>query len=381
MSKMRITRRQLAQMGGALGLGVLPAMATTMTPTMAPAVTRHALQFPRDFGAHPETGIEWWYLTGLLSIAGATEPSFGYQLTFFRLRGPAAGDDPSAFAPRQLLLGHLALSDLKAARHHAEQRLAREGFEQVSASRSDCALRLRDWTLRREAVPAQAAQQASRYLARAAGQDFALDLQLQSSQALLLQGEQGYSRKAPPARGEQFSYYYSQVQLATSGRLAIGGRTLSVTGRSWLDHEWSNGLLGRDAVGWDWLGINLLDGRSLTLFRLRGRDGQPTWAGGSLRGVDGVTHSFAAEQIQFTPGRRWRSPASLAEYPVAWTLDTPAGRFQLRALFDAQELDARGSSGLLYWEGAAELLDGSGSRRLGLGYLEMTGYAGRLALP
>ena len=44
---------------------------------------------------------------------------------------------------------------------------------------------------------------------------------------------------------------------------------------------------------------------------------------------------------------------------------------------DAQELDSRGSTGTVYWEGLSELLDAQ-AQRIGRGYLEMTGYAGRL---
>jgi predicted secreted hydrolase len=51
----------------------------------------------------------------------------------------------------------------------------------------------------------------------------------------------------------------------------------------------------------------------------------------------------------------------------------------VRALLDAQELDSRGGTGTVYWEGLSELLDAD-QRRVGLGYLEMTGYAGRLRL-
>jgi len=48
-------------------------------------------------------------------------------------------------------------------------------------------------------------------------------------------------------------------------------------------------------------------------------------------------------------------------------------------LMEAQEIDARASTGMRYWEGPAELRDTAG-RRLGLGYLEMTGYAGAIKL-
>jgi predicted secreted hydrolase len=64
---------------------------------------------------------------------------------------------------------------------------------------------------------------------------------------------------------------------------------------------------------------------------------------------------------------------------VEWTIQTPAGRHQLRALADAQELDNRQRTGTVYWEGISSL-HGVDGRRLGMGYLEMTGYAGRLQL-
>ena len=48
----------------------------------------------------------------------------------------------------------------------------------------------------------------------------------------------------------------------------------------------------------------------------------------------------------------------------------------LEPLFDDQELDARGSTGTTYWEGAVTALEGG--RRVGRGYLELTGYAGAI---
>ena len=34
---------------------------------VSPGISRRALEFPADFGAHPETRIEWWYITGTLN--------------------------------------------------------------------------------------------------------------------------------------------------------------------------------------------------------------------------------------------------------------------------------------------------------------------------
>ena len=64
---------------------------------------------------------------------------------------------------------------------------------------------------------------------------------------------------------------------------------------------------------------------------------------------------------------------------MQWRVRTPAGEFEVRALLDDQELDSRGSTGGVYWEGLSDLLNGQG-RRVGRGYLEMTGYVAPLKL-
>ncbi|MDN3920606.1 carotenoid 1,2-hydratase [Roseateles violae] len=361
---MTFKRRALLQAAGLLGL----------LPRTAAAAAEAGLRFPRDFGAHPASRLEWWYLTGLLAAPGAeARPRWGYQLTFFRLRGPAPDDHPSRLAARQLLLAHVALSDLDGRRLLHEQRLARALPGLAEASEQDCAVNIRDWSLRREGDV---------YLARFDLAATELELRLQTTQPVLLQGQAGISRKGP--RPEQFSRYYSQVQLRSQGTLRRErGAVQALQGRSWLDHEWSDQLLGEAqaserAVGWDWAGINLDDGGALTIFQLRRADGSRLWAGGSWRRPDGRTEDFAPEQLRLRPLRHWRSPLSGADYPLEWALDTPLGALRLAALFDAQEIDARGSTGMRYWEGAAALRSAEG-RPLGQGYLELTGYAGKLS--
>ena len=155
--------------------------------------------------------------------------------------------------------------------------------------------------------------------------------------------------------------------------------TVAVIGRAWLDHEWSDSLLDASAVGWDWLGIDLDDGAALMAFRMRRADGSTLWSGGSHRPPGGTVRNFADGEAVLTPGRVWSSPASRARYPVEWRIDTPVGTFALRAMFDDQELDSRASTGSIYWEGLSLLFDAAG-RRVGRGYLEMTGYAERLLI-
>jgi predicted secreted hydrolase len=341
------------------------------------------LVFPRDHGAHPDTRTEWWYATGWLGALAA--PTHGFQITFFRSRTGLAADSTSRFAARHLLFAHAAVTDLAARRHLHAARIARWNGEPQArpdfAALDDAALQIDRWSLRREDGPG-----AARWRARVDGEGFALDLELERTQPLLLQGDAGFSRKGPDER--QASHYYSEPQLAARARLVLQGRRLEATGRGWFDQEWSEELLHPDAVGWDWIGMNLADGSALTAFQLRrasdggaaGEAGSAAlWAGGSFRPAGGATRAFGADEVRFVAGRPWRSAATHALYPVEWQLDTPAGRFGVRALLDPQELAGSGTTGMVYWEGLAELQD-AGGRRVGLGYLEMTGYAARLRL-
>jgi len=361
-----LTRRAL--LGSAALAAPWPLRATTAAPQ---GVRRRPLVFPSDFGAHPDTRIEWWYLTGALDAAGQRH---GFQITFFRSRTGVPAVHPSRFAASQLIFAHAAVTDLRDRRLRHDQRIARAGFGIAGAAAGDTAVALRDWHLRRDGPAAQ-----SRYRAHATSEHarFGLDLTLATTQAVLLQGDAGYSRKGP--QPEQASHYYSQPQLAVTGRLTLDGRTSPVTGTAWLDHEWSDALLDPQAVGWDWIGMNLDDGRALTAFRLRRADGSALWSGGSIRTPGEPPRSFGPDEVVFVPGRTWTSASSRAVYPVEWNITTPAGRFEVNALLANQELDSRGSTGAIYWEGLSDLLDEHG-RRVGRGYLEMTGYAARLRL-
>lgn len=348
--------------------------------TADPVRRGRPLVFPRDHGAHLSSRIEWWYATGWLRAAGR-QALLGFQVTFFRSRTGLDGSAQGRWVPRHLLFAHAAITDLAGPRHRHADRIARwSGLDtpglRARASSLDADVQLDGWRFQRRDVTA-AHGTASRYETRIAAADFSLDLVLTATQDLLLQGDAGYSRKGPDER--QASHYVSEPQLEVRGQVSQGGGQRDVRGRAWIDHEWSDELLHPQAVGWDWIGINLDDGRALTAFQLRRADGSALWAGGSLRLPGQPARPFAASELRFTPGRRWRSASSHASYPVHWTVQTPGGRFEVRALMDAQELDGRSSTGTVYWEGLSEVLDEQG-RRIGLGYLEMTGYAGRLQL-
>ena len=323
------------------------------------------LRFPRDHGSHPDFGVEWWYVTGWLADGAGNE--YGMQVTFFRNRPRIAESNPSAFAPRQLLFAHAAIANPRENRLRHDQRAARAGFGLAEASEETTRVFIDDWSL---------SLLDDVYRAKVAARAFSLELAFTPQWPALPNGDAGYSQKGPLPL--QASYYYSRPQLAVSGSIVIEGKANAVTGRAWLDHEWSSEYMAQEAAGWDWTGINFADGGSLMAFRMRGRAGGTVRAGGTLRSKDGDVRTFAPDEIHFTPRRTWRSPRTSVEYPVAMTVSAGGIAYALEPLFDDQELDASATTGTIYWEGAVRASGAGGLT--GRGYLELTGYGTRLRL-
>jgi predicted secreted hydrolase len=323
------------------------------------------LRFPRDHGAHPEKLTEWWYITGSLRDEGGR--ALGMQITFFRNRPRVQEDNPSAFAPKQLLFAHVAVSDPAVGRLQHDQRSARDGLGLAGAAEETTSVRIDDWLLLLEGT---------RYQARIAARTFDLALDFEPTQPVLLQGQAGFSRKGP-LPGEA-SYYYSFPHLAVTGTIAANSRVRAVQGEAWLDHEWSDNYLGKAAAGWDWIGINLDDGSALMAFRIRAKHGGEYWASATHRSADGTVRTVSPLEVRFQPLRRWRSPHTGVDYPVAMRVQAGDLVLELQPLMDDQELDSRASTGAIYWEGAVEAT--VSGKVAGRGYLELTGYAAPLRM-
>ena len=344
-----------------LVLALLAAMTRAATPDFAPVTPGRALNFPADFGAHPDFRTEWWYVTGWLNTPDGKP--LGFQVTFFRSRTGNDSDNPSAFAAKQLIIGHAALSDPAVGHLVHDQRIARQSFGLAYARTGTTDVKLDDWSMVRETN--------GRYRVNVHAGQLAFDLSLSPTQPMLLEGEAGYSQKGP--QPGHASYYYSEPQLQVQGEVArAGGPARKVTGSAWLDHEWSSQVLDTNAAGWDWVGANLDDGSALMAFQIRAKDGGKLWAHATYRERDGRTTQYKADQVGFTPQSRWTSPRTGAAYPVATRLTTGATQWTLVPLQPDQELDSRRSTGAVYWEGAVKLeRDG---QQAGRGYLELTGY-------
>lgn len=381
LARTKIGRRCAALLWAAVLAVLMPAplQAADITPAQAsypPVLAGKALVFPHDLGAHPDYRTEWWYITGWLQDAAGVER--GFQLTFFRVRTLIGDDNPSRFAPSQLILAHAAVADPATGRLRHAERAARTYPGLAEAATGTTQVGVGGWSLRTDGGAPDSDR--APYRTHIDAQDFAFDLVFEPGRAPLLNGREGFSQKAPDPINA--SYYYSRPQLRTSGTLRLDGEPFAVNGHAWLDHEWSSEILPAAASGWDWIGINLHDGGSLMLFQMRDAEGRAMWEAGTLGDKAGQVRKFAAEEVRFEPLRHWTSPRTGVRYPVQWRLRLAGGRtLQLRPLLDDQELDSRSSTGAVYWEGAVRLFEvqaGGGEREIGQGYLEMTGYAERL---
>jgi predicted secreted hydrolase len=327
--------------------------------TFAPVVPGYMLRFPYDEGSHPDFRTEWWYVTGWLN--GDSGRPLGFQITFFRTRFALKGQNPSSFTPHHVMIAHAALSEPVRGRLQHDERIARAVFNLAGARPGQLEVNVDDWRFR---------QERSAYITSIPARDFQIEVTFEAIQPPLLQGDQGLSRKGPDPRSA--SYYYSLPQLRVTGTLTRLGKAASVVGTAWLDHEWSSSYLAPEAVGWDWIGINLADGGALMAFRMRDRQGGSYWAGGAYRSSDGRTRTFDHAEISFASRREWRSPRTGTRYPVSWTVRAGAMQLELEPLMDDQENDTRLSTGTIYWEGAVHALQNG--KPVGYGYLELTGY-------
>jgi predicted secreted hydrolase len=263
------TRLALTLLTVAIGWAVPAASPQPANSVVTPGAE---FRFPRDHGAHPAYRTEWWYFTGWLDSPDGRP--IGFQITFFRSRPGIDPANPSAFAPRQVIFAHAGLSDPARGRLIHDQRIARQGFGIAEAHESDARIALLDWHLDRRADGV--------FHATAHARDFMLDLAFSPTQPAMLNGDRGYSRKGP--RPEQASYYYSMPQMAVAGTVVRDGKRSVMTGRAWLDREWSSSYLPPDAAGWDWTGINFDDGGALMAFQIRGRGGRPFMPAGHFAG-------------------------------------------------------------------------------------------------
>lgn len=356
----------LAVGGSAAAVPAEPGQALSRVPdaAFARALAPRQFEFPVDHAAHPTFQDEWWYFTG--NLYTPEQRRFGFQVTYFRHAfHPSARTRNSRWAAHQVYLAHFAISDVVGKRFHHFERYARDALGLAGVDGAPFAVWLEDWRLTSApggSFPWQLTLREG---------DIALRLQVEPEKPVIAQGQDGLSQKgAAPGHA---SYYYAIPRLAARGELRLGEQVFPVTGRAWLDREWSTQALEAEQIGWDWFALQLRDGKDLMWFQLRRKDGQPDpHDAGSWIGPDGKKVPLHAGDAVLEPLAYWRSPDG-ARYPIRWRLVLPtAGK---RLIVQAALPDQEWRASYRYWEGAVDVFDEADDLvQVGEGYLEMTGY-------
>ena len=359
--KLLISRRAFTGGAVALGLGGKAALAQGFAGLgmtgdgFASVIPGKTFAFPADHGPHPDYRIEWWYVTAnLVDPAGI---AYGAQWTLFR-QAMQPGAQQEGWANQQIWMGHAAVT--RADTHRYSETFARGGVGQASVEPKPFRAWIDSWQMR--GLDPMRDDTIAPLELTASGADFSYTLRLDADSALVLQGDGGYSKKSE--RG-QASYYYSQPYFKVAGSITIDDKPAEVTGRAWMDREWSSQPLASDQTGWDWFSLHLASGEKLMLYRLRQKDGHNdlfgNWIepGGRSTEIASADNSMAPTTLTEIEGR---------EIPVAWHIAIP--RFGLS--IETVPLNAKSWMGTSfpYWEGPISFR-GSHS---GIGYLEMTGY-------
>jgi len=357
-----------------LALALTTLAAAPAPESFVPAGPGFRWSFPRDHSSHPGYKNEWWYWNGIVEAEGSPKRRFAYQLTFFRVGLlPELPPLDSAWAAKDLLLGHAALTDLSTGERRFSEVLYRAvpllagfgvpGDPALAWSRGPPGTGGR-WEARLEGGRYRLSVED-----REQGLSLALDLAPERPPAL--EGPGGVSRKSE--RQGFASLYYSVTRLSTRGTVAAFGAKVSVRGESWMDREFGSNALAPDEAGWDWFALQLADGRDLMLYVIRGKDGAPRYASGSVVDPKGHPTWLAARDFEVRVTRRWRSPNTRADYPAGWELEVPSAGLFLRVSPDVVDQENRGGRGPHYWEGAVRAEDREG-RAAGEGFVELVGY-------
>lgn len=311
--------------------------------------------YPQDHGAHHDFRIEWWYVTANLEDEAGTQ--YGVQWTLFR-QAMAPPPQLDGWRSQQVWLGHAALSGPGI--HLSGETVARGLTGQAGVTTEPLAAWIDDWSLTSNA--ANGTDALSSITLQASTAKFSYELNLNAAKNLIFHGQSGVSKKSELG---QSSYYYSQPFYEVSGALDVNGKTIKVSGRAWLDREWSSQPLSATQSGWDWFSIHLNNGDKVMLFRLRDSDADDYYSGTWIAS-DGTTESLSPTSIRFT--ELTRDNVRGIEVPTQWRLEVPSKNLDIRTVPLNQ--DSWMDTSISYWEGPISV---SGSHN-GVGYLEMTGY-------
>jgi predicted secreted hydrolase len=166
--------------------------------------------------------------------------------------------------------------------------------------------------------------------------------------------------------------------MEAEGDITWHGETEHFTGSAWMDREFGTWRTTDNQKGWDWFSLQLSTGAELMVYHLRDTQGRPSpFSSGTFVDAEGKATHLACEDFTLEATGHWTSPHTGATYPSGWRLRVP--RFgvdvSVTPVMRDQELDTRGTTMIVYWEGACLVSGRHGDADAeGRAYVELVGY-------
>lgn len=289
----------------------------------------------------PELENEWWYYHGHLQSGNRW---FGFHLAFFRRLADRI--TIGSFLPLRLFTNHVRCA------HFAVTDISRKQFSyghqlSVLAGAGEASDEYRVWL---DGWSAQGAGEHHRLVARIRGVELQLNL------AAVKPHVWHQHQDLVSGRSEPRPLHFSFPRMDATGTLVLGRESLSVTGQAWMDREFGGLCLDRNVHGWDWFAMQFADGQELMIHQIHNNHREPI-PSSTATFVDAANRvrRLSLDEFQVTPLENWRSGRTGNSYPIRWQITCPslAADLQVASCVRCCELDTRGSTSLIYWEGPA----------------------------
>jgi predicted secreted hydrolase len=323
--------RRTARRYGVIALVLFAVAAFSAAAGASPAPTVRPVVLPRDQGAHPGFGEEWWYTSGTLT--GANRRAYFWFATIWSADGAlVAKVNVVDLGADRIVLSHEYVSATPVT----------EGQTQFTVGAFELGLRS-GGTLGRWSVDAST------------GAGGRLELDLVPRQPYVLHGHDGIIQQGTGG----LSAYYSAPRLAARGTLTLNGKPVSVTGQGWLDHQWGNFGTNVGALKWNWFACQFQNGSDLMLYQFLNQANRPSGRQtGTLLTRGGVVTQLT--RFTITPMSPSIRPAgAMAIYPLAWRLQVPTGKIDITIHARARNQFITNQFVPSFWEAASEITSGA----------------------
>jgi predicted secreted hydrolase len=297
---------------------------------------------------------------------------FSFELVFFKRR---TDDDKLGVVPMRLLgnpiyFAHFAITDeaRQVFRYEHRRSTGQAPDPPAFASKDHYEVRLGDWYVYERG--------GGHLLHATLGDDLVFEVTLQPTKPVSLNGEKADGVSYKDA-GEA-SRYFSYTRLAGEGLITWYGKTEKFVGTAWMDREFGTWHPTPGQKGWDWFSIQLSTGADVMVYHIRDEQGHPSaYSSGIYIDPHGIRTYLRAEDFTIEVLGTWQSQRTQVVYPSGWRVRVPRVGLNLVVMpvMQDQELDTRGTTMVVYWEGACSVLGRhTGAEPVGRAYVELVGY-------